>query len=251
MKCFLASFAASLWLLAAPALAALGTPVSLGTGNTAATVSASVVITTLVDAPAGSTIYVASGVMTGAGTPATIVDSALNTYTLSGTCSTLNSQRMCGWYTVLGSQLNAGSLITITWSTATGEKFAAAASVTGTAPSSVVDQHATASNTARPVTVTTGTLSQANEIAFAFLQVVNPVVTFTESTSNAFTSISNVAGTGGRKAWFSYRITSATTAVTWAPTISADQTWTALLDTLKEASSGSTVKNRLLRGVGP
>jgi hypothetical protein len=199
------------------ALAAIGTPILIGNQENSPTT-----ITTSVDAPAGSLIVVAVGCWDNQNsTIISVTDSALNTYDIAVQATAPSVSAPCGIAYCLNStnDLPSGGTITITqsglvqailgaWivSGANGGLDAAPAGVTPGAGAS-------------SVSISTGTLAQANEIVFGFvttsqsISVLSNPSGFTELWNNTATPPGPIDNTMA----FSYNIVSSTSTVTYNP----------------------------------
>ncbi len=192
------------------AVAPIGTPVAIGS-NTAAS-GTTLVITTTANAPAGSVIVV--GCISNLSFTTIAATDGTNSYStavaISNSDAILNS-------VVLGGQLNSGSSITVTSGATLDTAFCAAAYVAGLSTATADKTAASSLNT-----VTTATLTQANEIAFGMILVYNGgsppgAVTLT----SGFTALTTQLNYGAQvfTGVFAYKIVNATTAVTFSWTV--------------------------------
>lgn len=229
------------WLVFAtsPALAAIGTPVSLGSQSNATGSSTRSIGSLTV--PAGALIIVvladSEGVDLGPPSPATPVsDTAGNTY-VAGTQFNANNNnvRLRMYYAVNASPLSSGT-ITGTFGTADAVlKTIHAAYVTGIANSSPADAQAAALATSTSPSVATGLLSEADEIVFGVVGVESgSSIVFTEA--SGFTNLSRTAVSDLVN--LAYKTVSATTSVTYAPTMDGSRHWGVGVWTFKAATGG-------------
>jgi hypothetical protein len=155
---------------------------------------------------------------------------ALSLCTGAGSCPDVSL-----WYVQNASALSSGATITAGISGGAPTQIIAAAQVSGVATTSSFDTTgAGASNptasvigtpTASP-SVTTGTLSQANEIIFG-VTGSETIETYTEDAN--FTNLFAASFVGHANSLsLGYRIVSSTAPVTFAPTLSASANWVAL-----------------------
>jgi hypothetical protein len=225
---------------------ALGTATSAVSANTLA-------ITTGADAPPGTLIVVSVGERGNALVANSCTDNAStpNAYTAAAASlaiSTLGSVRV--FYAIVTTDLPNGGTITCTFNTtSTSQKYIIAAAFSGMSASpfdaTVTATGAAASNP----TVTTGTLnfasggSQALIFSGMWMNVGSGSVT--EDTN--FTSLGTTGPTGSMHAAF--RIVSATTAVTYAPTIATQPAWGVMTPDFKGLGTAtSSCPGLLLRG---
>lgn len=149
-----------------------------------------------------------------------VTDSAANAWLNAGTI-TIVGKTMNISYCKLTNDIPISGTITTTWSTATGRKFQFAYQVPNATAFDIAG--AGAQGTSVSPTITTGTLARATSIVMSFLEEDSLASSFTED--GAFTTADS-ATTGTRKAWVSYKIVAATTAVTYAPTFGSSVLWT-------------------------
>jgi hypothetical protein len=184
-------------------------------------------VTTSAAASAGDLVLVVChGGSSNAATSCT--DSAGNTYTALGTVS-VGTRRVTAFWSRIASEIASGGSVTITYSSATGVKFGAIYKVSGTASSPAdIDGGTGASGTSSTnPSITTGTLAQANEIVFAWTVVIGDAGSDSFTQAADFTALTGVtlAGASGGVLRMAYRIVSATTAVTYAPTLGTARDW--------------------------
>jgi len=201
----------------------IGTPVLLFDDGTGFTVNFPA--TTIADAPEGSLIAVAIFVDDSTN-PISAVDSAGNTYEVASNLLSASpgpSVMAIAFCINSAFDLPAGGTITVSQSGGTGGVFAYSVSGAngGLDPSTpyaspVVNNPASA--TSAPVL--TGTLANANTIVFGIWTWFTNDAGFTES--SGFTDLFDATHQSN---WgdFAYKITNATTAVTYAPTVSTAQ----------------------------
>lgn len=248
MTRILVLLAALLGLLAGPARAAIGTPVSLGTVADATAFTTRTLSTLTV--PAGALILVV--LMDSEGScclPVSVADSAGNTYTALTTVpnSSTNLQTKA-FYTCNAAALSSG---TITGTFATSDpvlKTMHASYTTGIATASCADNQPTpTAATSTSPSITTGALAQADEIVFGYVGVESgSSVVFTEGAG--FTQVSQTAPSDLLNV--AYDIVAATTAVTYAPSMDGSRHWGAGAITFKGAAAGAATPTMTLLGVG-
>jgi hypothetical protein len=209
----------------------LGTPADVGHNSQASGVGATMPITIAANLDAGTLVCVVSTSFSSANT-STAADSKGNTWTLQFNSG--GSTRTCIWWSVLTTGLTTSDTITLTFSTATGEKNAVAASVTGVVSTSPVDQVPLQTNaTSGAPSVTSAALAQAAEVAFAYAFITTGAAdTYTEDATNGWTGLTPASLTS--KLHVAWKITAATTAITYAPFDSASRAWTASMILFKE-----------------
>lgn len=194
------------------------TPISIGTGSTAAA-AGSYSITTSADCPIHSVIGVLSTGSIGTTNPVTnTTDSAGNTYVALDT-SAITLNRLDFWY-VLNSTVDLpnGGTITITYGT-TGNR-AALFCIPNMGPTASIDVHNNISNgtgASPATTVSTGTLPSPVEYVFGLLTTDNNGLTPVVTPSAGFTVLSSSISTV-QTAYAAYQIAPAPTSISWSPT---------------------------------
>lgn len=196
----------------------IGTPVSLGSGT--ATIGASTVSLTLGTAiVANDLVVVAIGWDNNPVGSVSSVTDGTNTYALAGTARGASAQGDVElWYKANATAVASGTITaTLSGTIAAGRSGSMiAARVTGV-DSTPLDKSANSTATTATPTVSTGTLSQANEIVFGADFLSTFPFSYTPSTSSAFTQIGSTVVTVDQLA-FVYRTVSSTSSVTNAPT---------------------------------
>jgi hypothetical protein len=172
-----------------------------------------------------------------------IADDAGNVYTLGTVANLGNATRLRFGWCFYCLALASGNHVTVTYAaTNTNPKLAAAISVTGL-NNLDLDGGAGASGTGGGgsgslATITTGTMGQPAELVIAGTSINSGASdSFTEASGfNSNTS----ALSGGALRW-AYKIVSATTAVTYAPTLGTSRQWDVQYETFeaKNCSLGS------------
>lgn len=253
MKRLFSLIAALLWLAASPVLAAIGTPVSLGTVSDA-TGFATRSVTLAEAVPPGALIFVVVADSEGACCiPVSVTDTAGNTYT-AGTVVPNSSGNLQtrAFYAKNVSALSIGNTITATLATSDPVlKTLHAAYVTGLDAASPADTQGTPAlaTSASPSASSVNPLAQADEIAFGYVGVESgSSVTFTEAAG--FTSLSSTAVSDRLNVAF--KVVASTAQVTYAPTMDGSRHWGANVWTFKAAAGGGggCAPRRALLGVG-
>lgn len=180
-------------------------------------------ITTSAAVAAGNllVIYIAWGTN---GTPSVAsISDGTNSYSLANKIAIANVQSEI-WYCANAAAVGSGATLTITMSVAGSGgnegTVAYAYQVANAALVSPFDVGGTSGTNSTTPSAATGTLAQANEIVFGGSYNNNqstPV--YTEA--SGFTNLASRTGSVGQSFGFGYRIVSATTSVTYAPTWSA------------------------------
>lgn len=202
--------------------------------------SSTLVLHTTADSPAGNAIAVFAG--TGANlTITSVTDSAGNTYT-GGTSvqNVSNDSTVRPFWVFNAAHLPAGGTITVTYSGSSSDQQVSAISVGGVLTSSALDtQGAGVKGTGTAPSSSTGTLASSSEIVLGFTHVhVGASDTFTEVAG--FTS-NTLAGSGAGSGLHSaYKIVSATTSVTYNPTLGTSRDYTSNVLSFKGASPTAT-----------
>lgn len=141
----------------------------------------------------------------------TVSDSKSNSYTQIGTTLTVGSTKMSMWRCENGTG-GASHTATVTWNSGSADGTITFAEITG-AQTSSFDVTAQILDTASPYTVTSPTLSQADELAICFVGTDNAPISYGESTG--FTIYQQETNSG--LYWTSaalYKIVSSTAALT-------------------------------------
>lgn len=210
---------------------AIGTPTDLGRNSAGS--GTTLAITTAATASAGTLIVVFTGSSADTDAATGVTDSASNSYT-GATASTGNTSSRI-FYCMNATQLASGGTITVTYGNSQAH-YAVAVAVSGVATASALDQETGNNNfSSTGLTLTTGTLSQADEIAFAQMMAKSPG-TFTEA--SGFTTFTSVGGTN--KLFPSYKTVAATTAISYAPSLSGAATISEVIATFKGAAAAAT-----------
>jgi hypothetical protein len=212
---------------------AFGTPYLIGHNTPSTGTSQTIAVGTATTA--GDAIIVATGNSSTSTTVTSVTDSKSNTYT-AAIAAVTSSEFGHEWIALNTTALTTSDTITITYSTTTGQKGCVAIGCSGVATSSAIDQAVSAHATSSSPSATTGTLSQATEMAIG--------VIFNKSTGGAptglgsFTSITQFQSGSSPEVTVAYLATSATTAVTFSGTITSDN-WCDIVITLLPASGGA------------
>jgi hypothetical protein len=251
-----AGAAAALLFAAGGAKAAI-TVTENGTYNTFASES-SIVITTTADCPVGAYEMVIFGAETAAPTISSVTDNSVggpNTWSVkSQTIVTGNDTASQAAIAPITSDLASGKTITLTMSGNVSAKGVIAICVRNAASSSVVDISGVGANsgagTSTAPSFTTAALAQASEVAIGFFSTNN---TGTITEDGAFTTVDTQGAFGTHNnVHVAYKLTAATTAVTYAPTLGTAANWTDNVITLKAPASGTAHMpgSLILLGVG-
>ena len=212
-------------------------PVALGTftrGQVGATNQFT--FTTSAAIPVGTLALVAIG-MNGAGTPVTVssVSDGVNNYTRA-TSTNSGSDLVELWYVANAAARASGSTITITFSATyggSGYGTASAAYVPNVATVTPLDKIAAQATTGTTPSISTGTLTNANEIVIgvSFNDDSNP--SFTEDAGNGWTNTNLTGSAAGSRSALSYIIVSTTASKSWAPVWGTSGTLLSLLASFK------------------
>ena len=202
-----------------------------------------------------STTLVVTAVVSCSGTDVLTVGQAISggsfTGVISAPCTLVAGAATC---TITGGATVAtpgtatiSSALTCTYNSATGAKSAIIAAFSGMASSSQFDSAsttATGSSTGALSIGPTGTLAQASEVIFGDLSFVNNGAPTADA---AFTSLGSVNNSTSNM-HAAFKIVSATTAVTWAPSLTGSSgVWAAMLQAFKASGVGPAgCKNGLL-----
>ena len=221
----------------------IGNPVEVGSGQFVSGATIAIVLTASI--PAGATAILSSNVLAsgGSNTPVTAVaDAASNPWAVG-----LNKGQSSGpedtdiWVGRMVTGLSSGSTVTVTYSATLGQGIAGISYITGLDTAAPKDKAvgAVGSSTA-PSSGTSGVLTQANEICFGVIGRYNAASTVTLTGIGSFTAMTKLqesSGTSRCTAWPAYLIVAATTAQTYAGTLSVTGVWEALLVTFKGAAA--------------
>lgn len=213
----------------------IGTPASIGKATNTNGTGAALAITTSALAAAGALVFV-TGVSTSSVAINSIADNDGNAAYTMGASYTGGVNVIRPGYLILPSDLESGDIITVTTASSLGRKLGIAVAVTGIDPASPLDAVAAGAtgSTAAAMTITSGTLAHANSIVFAMTYIsAGGVDAWTEA--SGWTSLDSVT-VENRILRIAYKIVSATTPVTYAPTNGADRAWAMQLITFKGAA---------------
>src|SRR5581483_6924882 len=220
-------------------MAIAATLIASGTSTNASSFS----VTTTQDSPVGSYIFVLVGLgaFSSASSSITVTDSAGNTYTaLNGGTFAASDGAMKAFYcNSSANDLPNGGTITASYTTTGGAVGAniIAAVITGLASTPLDVNGTLASGNSTSPSKATGTLAQASEI------IIGCVATYSTAFGTedaAFTSLATVNGSNNRRLHVGYDIVSATTTVTYNPSITSGN-WACDVYTFKGASAGTSV----------
>lgn len=224
---------------------ALGSHAVNHTTSAATSLSTSGVSTTA----SGSTFVI--GVRGGGGNLTGVTDNKSNSYTQIGTTQIFNSYTSL-WYCSNGNG-GAGHTATANYS-ASGTHIIFFAEITGAAASSF-DQYAEeGEGSGQPHAVTTGTLSQADELVISLYGNGSTVTNEVYVCSTGYTDIDQVgdATDGSPLGALAYKIVASTSAVTasWVDTVYGGSGHELITATFKEGTASASPKRALLLGVG-
>jgi len=230
---------AVLWPIGA--LAAIGTPAVIG--NAGGSSGTTLAITTTADAPAGNL----NGVVTlgDVGHPSSASDSASNAYT-KGTIVTNSTAQIGPLYSATGNHLANGGTQTVTYTGAVDFDISLAFTVSGAGP--LDNQGAGATTTGTAPSVTEGTVSQSNRIVFAYTYVSGGASdSFTEAPG--FTTLGSVINSTNILR-MAYKIVSAGTQVTYAPTLGTSRVYAANTISFDASGAAPCVHTLMMMGMG-
>lgn len=222
-----------------PAKPVIATPTSLGSTVLSASARSSATHTTTAAIPAGSTAFVAVFAAFSSAQTISSISDGTNSYSSAVTNAYDASTQLVAaiYYKENASAVSSSATITVTFSgnTIAQPTVITAGYTTGLITSSSLDKTnsgATSAGTAY-ASGTTGALTQANEIAIGFIGEYNASVTITEG--SGFTTLNNPRqGSGANyNANLAYQIVSATTALNYQPSTSANTYGKALIATFK------------------
>lgn len=217
----------------------IATPISLGSTVLSAASRSSATHTTTANLPAGALAIVAvfapfSGTQT-----ITSVSDGTNTYSSAVTNAYDGGTQLVAaiYYKENAVAVSSGATVTVNFSGSTLAQptVITTAYITGTISSSSLDK--TNSGIASPGTAyasgTTGTLTQANEIAIGFIGEYNASVTITEG--SGFTTLNNPrqGSAANYNANLAYEIVTSTSALNYQPSTSSSTYGKALIATFK------------------
>ncbi len=214
----------------APPSAALGTPTSIGVLNGAPATFSSQTFTTTAAITRGNSVGVCIATNSTNTITVTNVSDGFNTYYRAKQLTISANTNLELWIAPQAVAVASSATMTITFSGSSGASAGAAAAAgqvsalpiainqpTNLVAGTVADQTASAAGTTgTSVTATTGTLAQANELAFGCSY---QVTANTYNGATGFTNLNNGATSGGNgTVWLDYRKLAATTAVAYTPT---------------------------------
>lgn len=222
-----------------PAKPVIGTPVTLGSTVSSAATRSSATHTTTAAIPAGSLAIVAVFAPFGGAQTISSISDGTNSYASAVTNAYDGSTQLVAaiYYKENAAAVSSSATITVTFSgsTITQPTVISALYVTGVQTSSPLDKTNSGTTSAGTTYAsgTTGALTQANEIAIGFIGEYNASVTITEG--SGFTTLNSPRqGSGSNyNANLAYQIVSATTALNYQPSTSANTYGKALIATFK------------------
>lgn len=247
----------SLWLGFAPALAGgilpfpgpglptgtpvITTPVSLGSAISSAATRSTWTLTTTAAIPGGSLVVIGIQAQKSSAISISSVSDGTNTYTRAvGNAWEVGTALVTDlWYKENATAVGSGATITATFSVATdaNPSIINAAYVTGTIASSSLDKsNSGLTNGATAyASGTTGTLTQANEVAFGFMGDYTGTSNPTVTEGSGFTNVNTTSQGSGNffNSRLSYQIVAATTALNYQPSTSVNSFGKALIATFK------------------
>ncbi len=207
----------------------IGTPLSLGTGSASGAGATTINITTANNIAAGDLVF--CGFHAGGASLPSLSSVSVGSNTLARAVNVTSGATVVElWYVANAAAVAAGQTMTVTFSALVGGGPAAeacAGTVSGIATSLPLDKTASQATITTSPSVSSGTLSQASEIAIGFA-VQNS--TYTESAG--FANLNNVTQSGD-VAELSYQVVASTASVTYAPTWSGSALAETLLATFK------------------
>lgn len=238
MRGLLAFFCAGLAFIWAQGAGAALTRAAIGK-NSAGGGNSTVAITTTADCPAGSLLVVLTGAANDTSTASSVTDNATggaNTYgglnTITSGAGVANMRAFHADNTA--HDLPLGGTITVTWSSTSAPKLAAAECVGGAAASPLdVNATGTAFTTTTTPTQATGSLAQASEIIYGFELSQGGVFT---SAGTGFTSAQSQVQNANTLAT-AFDIVSSTSTVTFGPTLTSSSSGVINVATFKAAAS--------------
>lgn len=213
----------------------IGTPVAQGVGGNGASAT-TFTITTLSDIPANN--YLVVPLSTSNSNIASAISDSVNGSTGWVLTSGVNPSGVSATFKVaylkLASTLPAGTVITVTYPSTTGNKAGAAFSVSGLDLTNPIDLAlAGASDTSNTPSYTSAAFNAANVLAVGIVWR-NGATGDDYDDQSPFTNLSTAsAAPGSADMHIDYSIRSATTAVTIAPTMTTSRLWVALIIGLK------------------
>lgn len=208
------------------------TPVSLGIAN-ATPGPNPLTLTTTAAIPAGATVVVCVGAgHTATETHVTGVSDGTNTYTFGGQAIWDGSSGAMAelWYKTNAAAVSSGATISATFNAApqvfnTGIAAAYAANVNSL---DKVNNNASPGGSTTPSSGSTGTLTSTAEVAFGWLYSPGAA---TPTEDGNFTRLASLATNPATD--LAYKLTNATTALNYQPTLSASQIWKCIIATFR------------------
>lgn len=222
-----------------PAKPVIATPTSLGSTVLSASARSSATHTTTAAIPAGSLAFVAVFAPFGSAKTISSISDGTNSYSSAVTNAYDGSTQLVAaiYYKENASAVSSSATITVTFSgnTLAQPTVITAGYTTGIITSSSLDKTNSGTTSAGTAYASgsTGTLTQANEIAIGFIGEYNASVTITEG--SGFSTLNNPRqGSGSNfNANLAYQIVSATTALNYQPSTSANTYGKVLIATFK------------------
>lgn len=174
------------------------------------------------DCPAGSLIFVVATGVTNA--PTSCTDQVSNPYTLLATNVASTSVSTGAFYSPNITHLPSGDTITGTWAASGTSKTIVPFVLYGALTSSPLDINITNEASTASPSLATGTLAQANEIIFAVVCWSSTSSTLTEDTTHNWISCGTYRASATHTVHVAMQYVSATTSVTYNPTLSGATT---------------------------
>jgi len=235
----------ALALCAAPARAAIGTPVPLGSFNSSSG-GTTAPITTGSSVAAGSLIFAIGSIAGGGGVMSGTADTTNPTYANAQTCAPENTFSDGLWYVPNATTLPSGDTVTITFN-ANQVLMGLAVADTGLLTSPLDKVGGCSLGYSSTPSLSTGTLSQANELVIGEVMVEGGQgQTFTEAPG--FTTGGNVALTSSAIIHWAYEIVSSTASVTYAPTLDTTRAYVANVYSFKGIAPNASHTLMLMGG---
>lgn len=224
---------------------AIGTPTSIGVNSFTGTVSgSSITFTTSAAIVAGNLAIIIIALGSNSTPTVSSVSDGTNSYTKAVGLNNGGNTVDCEiWYKENAAAVNSGATVTATLSAGMSggsEGWVIQGyQASGVATASSLDKTATSATNSTTPSVSSGTLTQADEILFGASYNNNSSRTYTEA--SGFTNLLTPLGAIGKSLGIGYKIVSSTASVSYAPTwdVSAGISMATILASFKAAATAA------------
>lgn len=245
--------AALLLALVAPALAAIGNPVTIGSIKTENATTTSLVFTTNVNINAGDFVLCTLSMGSGGVSILTAVDSgAVNVWTIVNLNTGAPSAEYA--YVANASAVASGGTITFGYNSTGGRKMMGCVSVTGIVTSTPRDTTATSTSNAATntsaTTINSGALATNVEVLFAGIHAMAGTDFGAFTPPGSWVQVLTASGANGSMR-LCYQIVASQGSVAWSPTWATSVAYRSFAVLAFKGIGGTSSNNGMLLGIGP